>query len=95
MRRRLGRLAATTAAALALSVMIATPADARRNLGGTLPEGTTCVQPGGVVLGDPASSTAPCVCYSNESGTFRNLGRSAEECPRGADRAKIDRNVGG
>src|SRR3712207_1766781 len=46
MRRRLARLAATTGVALTVAVMTATPADARRNLGGTVPADAICLTPG-------------------------------------------------
>ena len=95
MRRRLGLLTATTALALAASVATAGPAGAR-NVGGTVPVGTDCLEPGRVYLGGQASSKVPCVCYGNASGTFRNLGRGGTDaCPEPLTWVKIDRNVGG
>ncbi len=93
MRRKLGRLAATTGVALALAVMTATPADARRNVGGTIPADSFCLKPGTVVLTEEADANTPCVCYVVESGRFNNLGRGS--CPEGLPEIKIDRNVGG
>jgi hypothetical protein len=92
-RRTLGRLTATTGVALALAVMIATPADARRNVGGTVPADSFCLKPGAVVLPEQADANVPCVCYVVESGRFHNLGRGS--CPEGLPEIKIDRNVGG
>jgi hypothetical protein len=97
MRRRLGIVAGTTWLVLAAAVVTAAPAGAR-NVGGTVPAGATCVQPGGVVLTDQAASVVPCLCYSTEFGTFRNVGGtgpSGGDCPPGVNRIKIDRNVGG
>ena len=94
MRRRLGRVAATTGVALALAVMTATPADARRNVGGTVPADASCTKPGAVILTETALANTPCVCYVILPGKFHNLGRGS--CPEGLPEIKIDRrNVGG
>ena len=94
MRRTLGRLGATTGVALTLALLTATPADARRNVGGTVPADASCTKPGTVVLTETAFANAPCVCYGIEAGKFHNLGRGT--CPEGLPEIKIDRrNVGG
>ena len=94
MRRNLRRVAATTGVALALAVMVATPAEARRNLGGTIPADSSCLKPGAVVLTDQAFANVPCVCYVTDPGRFHNLGRGT--CPQGLPEVKIERrNVGG
>jgi hypothetical protein len=95
MRRTLVVLAAATSLALGASVATADPADARRNLGGTVPADATCVKPGTVILTDKAETNAPCVCYVPPTGgRFHNLGRG--DCPAGIPEIKINRrNVGG
>jgi hypothetical protein len=90
-RRRLGFLTVTTWLALTAAVVTAAPAGAR-NVGGTVPAGATCIEPGGVILAGQAQ--VPCICYSTGMGIFPAVGRG-EECPPGAQRVKIDRNVGG
>jgi hypothetical protein len=95
MRRTLTRSAAISSVALAAVVVLAGPAEARRNVGGTLPAGATCVDPGVVVLPAQADAAVPCVCYALDGQRFRFLGR-AEGCPPGFPEVKIDRrNVGG
>ena len=94
MRRTLAVVAAATSLAFGASVATADPADARRNLGGTVPADATCVKPGTVILSDKAETNAPCICYVNPSGRFHNLGRG--DCPAGIPEIKINRrNVGG
>ncbi len=94
MRRTLGRLGATTGVALTLALLTATPADARRNVGGTVPADAFCLKPGTVVLTEQAHANSPCVCYIDEFGKFHNLGRGT--CPEGLPAIKINRrNVGG
>jgi hypothetical protein len=93
-RRNLRRVATTTGVALALAVMTATPADARRNLGGTHPADSFCLRPGTVVLTNTAFDNVPCVCYVADGRRFNNLGRGV--CPDGLPEIKIERrNVGG
>jgi hypothetical protein len=92
MRRRLGVLAGTAGLVLAASIATAGAAEAR-NVGGSVPTGADCVQPGGVVLAE--QSMAPCICYSVAGvGVVSAVGRGGD-CPKGVDRVKIDRNVGG
>jgi hypothetical protein len=94
MRRTLTRSAAISSVALAAVVVLAGPAEARRNVGGTLPAGSSCLEPGAVVLPAQADTRVPCVCYVNDAGRFHFLGRG--ECPPGLPQIKIDRrNVGG
>ena len=94
MRIKLGLVVAATSLALGASVATADPADARRNVGGTVPADASCVKPGIVNLADTPFSTTPCVCYVNDAGRFHNLGRG--DCPAGLPEVKIDRrNVGG
>ncbi len=94
MRRTFVVLAAATALAVGGGAATADPADARRNLGGNIPAGASCVQPGVVVLGEGGLENAPCVCYVTEFGRFHALGRG--DCPSGLPEIKIDRrNVGG
>ena len=64
MRGTFGRLAATTGVALALAVLVATPAEARRNVGGTVPAGATCLSPGhSEARSDRADDVLNCFCY--------------------------------
>ena len=97
MRRRIGLLAGTTWLFVATAVVTAAPA-AARNVGGTVPEGSTCVYPGSTQFQDPAAPQVPCVCVSVPNvGTVRNVGGNdpAAECPPGLTRVRSDRNVGG
>jgi hypothetical protein len=94
MRRRILLVAAMTALALGGGVATADTADARRNVGGTVPADASCTKPGTVVLTETAFANTPCVCYGIEAGKFHNLGRGT--CPEGLPEIKIDRrNVGG
>ena len=94
MRRRIMLVVAMTALALGGGVATADTADARRNVGGTVPADSFCLRPGAVVLSDTAFTNVPCVCYIDEAGKFHNLGRGT--CPEGLPEIKIDRrNVGG
>ena len=94
MRRRILLVVAMTALALGGGVATADTADARRNVGGTVPADAFCLRPGAVVLTDTAFDNVPCVCYVDEFGKFHNLGRGT--CPEGLPEIKIDRrNVGG
>jgi hypothetical protein len=97
MRRRLGVLAGTTGFVLAATIVVAGPAEARRNVGGTVPQDSSCVYPGGAQFQDPATPALPCVCLSVPNvGTISNEGgRPGGECPAGLTRVHIDRNVGG
>jgi hypothetical protein len=97
MRRRLGVLAGTTGLVLAASIVVAGPAEARRNVGGTLPEGSICVYPGGAQFQDPAKPVLPCTCVSILDQVTISLegGKPGGACPSGLTRVRIDRNVGG
>ena len=95
MRRRLALVVTATSLALGLSLATAESADARRNVGGTVPVGTSCVKPGTVVLPERAEVNAPCVCYVLDGRRFHNVGRG-DTCPSGLPEIKINRrNVGG
>ena len=88
MRRTFGRLAATTGVALALAVMVATPADARRNVGGTMPAGAICVSPGqSEARSDRAHEVPTCVCWVVLPDGERNVGGNVPildtNCPPG------------
>jgi hypothetical protein len=93
MRRTFTRSAAISSIALAAVFVLAGPAEARRNVGGTDPVGS-CIKPGVINLGDQARSSTPCICYSNGVERFHFSGRG--DCPSGIPEIKIDRrNVGG
>ena len=93
MRRRAGLVAAMTWLALTGAVITAGGAEAR-NVGGTIPQDATCVQPGAVVFDGVLGTTVPCICISTPFGVFPYVA-GGKECPPGAQRVKIDRNVGG
>jgi len=83
MRRRFVVLAAATALTLGGGIATADSADARRNLGGTVPQGATCVKPGGGELQGRAGDNAVCLCVRLPDGTtYKNVGRGGD-CPRG------------
>jgi hypothetical protein len=99
MRRRLALLTVTTGLVLTGAVVGAGPA-AARNVGGTLPEGSICVLPGGATITSPvALSVLPCVCIiTHDTGGQRNVGGTGPEggsCPPGLLNARPPRNVGG
>jgi hypothetical protein len=88
MRRTSGRLAATTGVALALAVLVATPADARRNVGGTMPAGAICVSPGQTqARSDRAGEVLDCFCWFVPPAGERNVGGNVPNvetnCPPG------------
>jgi hypothetical protein len=95
MRTKLAFVVAATSLVLGASVATADTADARRNVGGTVPADTSCLKPGVVVLGERADARVPCVCYITPAGErFHNLGRG--DCPSAIPEVKINRrNVGG
>jgi len=97
MRRRLGVLTGTTSLLVAAAVVVAAPAEARRNVGGTVPAGSTCVYPGGAQFQDAAAPALPCVCLSIPNGVTVSYegGKPGGDCPAGLTRVRIDRNVGG
>ncbi len=94
MRRRILLVVATATLALGGGVATADTAEARRNVGGSLPQGATCEQPGAVVFGGDLETRVPCICISTEFGVFPFVAGS-QDCPRGAQLVKISRNVGG
>ncbi len=95
MRRKMVLVAAAVSLALGSSVATADPADARRNLGGNLPAGAVCIDPGAVELNAQAAANGGCLCIAVPEGpTFKNGGRGGE-CPAGIGRVTIDRNPGG
>jgi len=60
-RRSLGLLGTVTPFVLAMAVVTAAPAEARRNVGGLVPE--TCVAPGHAVIGSHGPGLgANCIC---------------------------------
>jgi hypothetical protein len=95
MRRRILLVVAMTGLALGGGVATADTADARRNVGGTIPADSYCLRPGAVVLTGQAFDTVPCVCYVTlAEERVHNLGRGS--CPLGLPEIKIERrNVGG
>jgi hypothetical protein len=85
MRRRLGVLAGTTWLLVTAAVVVAGPAEARRNIGGSLPAGSTCVYPGGAQFQDSEPPPLPCVCVSLPDGSTMSWegGKPGGECPPG------------
>ena len=89
MGRRLGALAGTTGILLAATIVAAAPAEARRNVGGTVPEGSVCVYPGnGTPRSAQAAAVVPCICIvvPGVDGARRNVGGtgpSGGSCPPG------------
>ncbi len=94
MRRKILLVVAMSALALGGGVATADTAEARRNVGGSLPFGATCEQPGAVVFEGDLATRVPCICISTEHGLFPYVAGS-ENCPRGAQLVRIARNVGG
>ena len=83
MRLRILLVATMTALTLGGAVATADPADARRNLGGTVPQGAVCIKPGAVQLQGEADANAVCLCVSVPGGpTYKNVGRGGD-CPPG------------
>ena len=67
MRRRLGALAGTTGLVLAATIMVAAPAEARRNVGGLITE--TCVAPGQAEIKPNGPGLgATCICITEQVG---------------------------
>jgi hypothetical protein len=85
-RRRILFVGVLTALSLGGGVATADSADARRNLGGTVPQGAVCIKPGGVELQGAADANAVCICVSVPGGpTYKNVGRGGD-CPPGTTR---------
>ena len=102
MRRKLRRLAATTGVALALAVAMASPAEARRNVGGTVPADAMCLSPGQAgARSDRADDVLSCFCYVLPPRGERNVGGNipagSTTCPPGIlkQAQRPDRNIGG
>ena len=83
MRHRLVLVAAAASFTLGASVATADTAEARRNLGGSLPAGAVCIDPGAAELGDRAAARAGCLCIVVPGQpAYKNGGRGGD-CPRG------------
>ena len=83
MRRRLGTLAGTTGLVLAATIMVAAPAEARRNVGGLV--GEVCVPPGHAeIKPDGPGLGANCICITQDliGGTVVIAGPNGK-CPAG------------
>ena len=88
MRRRLAVLGTTTSMMLVVAVLAAAPAEARRNVGGSVPEDSVCVFPGNSANGSAqAAAVVPCVCIVVPGGEpRRNVGGTGPadgSCPPG------------
>jgi hypothetical protein len=86
MRHRLTLLGTATSLALAAAVVTAGPAEARRNLGGTSPDPSSCVLPGeAVIRSDQPGLGTICICVIAENDrAVRAVGtRSTADCPPG------------
>jgi hypothetical protein len=82
-RRRVGFLGMATSIALAATVVLAAPAEARRNVGGLVPE--TCVAPGNAVIGTHGPGLgATCICVIETIGNTVTVGPNGK-CPPGND----------
>jgi hypothetical protein len=83
MRHRLSVLGTATSFVLALAVVTAGPAEARRNVGGLVPE--TCVAPGNAVIGTHGPGLgATCICVIETIGNTVTAGPNGK-CPPGND----------
>ena len=83
MRHRLGFLGATTSIVLAAAVVLAGPAEARRNVGGLVNE--VCVPPGHAeIRTDGPGLGATCICITQEIGdTVTVIAGPNDKCPPG------------
>lgn len=83
MRSKLILVAAAASLALGASMATADPAEARRNLGGNLPAGAVCIDPGAAELRGRAAANAGCLCIVVPGQpAFKNGGRGGP-CPPG------------
>jgi hypothetical protein len=81
MRHRLVLLGTATSFVLAVTVATAGPAEARRNVGGLVPE--TCVAPGHAVIRSDGPGLGPtCICVIENAGGTVVAGPN-EKCPPG------------
>ena len=86
MKARLSRLGAVTSVLLAAAVVMAAPAEARRNLGGTGPAPEICVLPGQAVVNSSGHGLGPvCVCViAPDRSLVRAVGtKPTAPCPPG------------
>jgi len=86
MKARLGRLGAVTSVLLATAVVLAAPAEARRNVGGAGPAPEICVLPGQTVLrSDGPGLGAICICViAEDDRVVRAVGMDpTASCPPG------------
>jgi hypothetical protein len=88
MLRRLALVLTATALALGSSVVTAGAADARRNVGGTMPAGAICVSPGqSQARSDRADEVLSCFCWFVPPAGERNVGGNVPDvetnCPPG------------
>jgi hypothetical protein len=102
MRRTLALLLTATSLALGGSVVTAGAAEARRNVGGTVPADAVCYSPGrSEARSDRANDVLSCFCYVAPAPGERNVGGTipggTTTCPPGIlkQRQRPDRNVGG
>jgi hypothetical protein len=81
MRHRVALLGTVTSIALAAAVATAAPAEARRNVGGLVPE--TCVAPGHAQIKTNGPGLgATCVCVIEDAGGTVTAGPNGK-CPPG------------
>jgi hypothetical protein len=89
-RPRLALLGTATAFVLAMTVATAAPAEARRNVGGLVPE--TCVAPGHAVIGNHGPGLgANCICIIETIGNTVVAGPN-DRCPPGIVRLQERRD---
>jgi hypothetical protein len=83
MRQRLTLLGTATSLALAVTVVLAGPAEARRNVGGLVDE--VCVPPGHAVVGSHGPGLgATCVCITSDvTGETVVVAGPNGKCPPG------------
>jgi len=83
MRHRISLLGTATSFVLALAVVTAAPAEARRNVGGLVPE--VCVAPGNAqIKTDGPGLGATCICVIETVGNTVVAGPN-DKCPPGND----------
>jgi hypothetical protein len=89
---RLALLGTATSFVLALAVVTAGPAEARRNVGGLI--GETCVPPGHAVVGAHGPGLgATCSCVTEElNGTTVVVAGPNDKCPPGIVRLQERRD---
>jgi hypothetical protein len=101
-RRRLALLLTATTLAVGGSVLTAGAAEARRNVGGTVPADAICLSPGhSQARSDRADDVLSCFCWIAPAPGERNVGGTVPggttNCPPGIlkQMQRPDRNVGG